>query len=69
MRSACGLTDGPVIDSATDSDIIGGKDAGHATNVSENEPFMFQTICGEGETKLRGDLVTPLVTRLCSLRQ
>ena len=64
VRSTCGLTDGPVIDSATDSDIIGGKDAGHATNVSEHEPFMFQTICGEGETKLRGDLETPLVTLL-----
>ena len=62
VRSPCMVTDGPVIDSATDTDVIGSRDAKHATNVLEHEPFKYSTICGEGETKLRGDLETPLVT-------
>ena len=48
--------------SATDTDVIGARDAKHATNVLEHEPFVYSTICGGGETKLRGDLATHLVT-------
>ena len=52
VRSPCAIADGPVIDSATDTDVIGRRDAPHATNVLEHEAFKFQTISGEGETKL-----------------
>ena len=48
VRSSCNLTNGPIIDSATDTDVIGSADIKHATNVLEHEPFKFQTVCGEG---------------------
>ena len=65
VRSACAVLDGPIIDSASDTDVIGARDAKSATNVLEHKPFLYKTISGTGETKLRGDLKTPLVT-LCS---
>ena len=40
VRSECSLTEGPVIDSATDTDVIGASDSKHAVNVLEHEPLQ-----------------------------
>ena len=61
ITSDCSLQQGPVIDSATDLDIIGNNDLACAKNVQSCHPVEFATVSGNGVSKLRGDLSTPLV--------
>ena len=61
VTSACTLDKGPVIDSATDTDVIGNDSVACATNVQSCKPFEFETISGGGVSNTRADLSTPLV--------
>jgi hypothetical protein len=61
ITSDCSLQQGPVIDSATDLDIIGNNDLACAKNIQSCDPVEFLTASGKGVSKLRGDLSTPLV--------
>ena len=60
--SPCHLLKGPVIDSATDTDVIAGCDEKHAVNVSKVAEQSYGTVGGSAHTDKVGDLVTPLVT-------
>ena len=62
ISSACKLDRGPMIDSATDTDVIGTDSVACATNVQTCEPLEFETISGGGVSNKRGDLSTPLLT-------
>ena len=62
ISSVCKLSKAPLIDSATDTDVIGTDSVKHATNVQTCKPFEFETISGGGVSNKRGDLVTPLLT-------
>ena len=62
ISSACKLSKGPIIDTATDTDVIGTDSVACATNVQTCEPFEFETISGGGVSNKRGDLSTPLLT-------
>ena len=61
ISSVCKLSKDPLIDSATDTDIIGTDSVAHATNVQSCEPVEYQTISGGGVFNKRGDLETPLL--------
>ena len=61
MTSACRLDSGPLLDSATDIDVIGSPDLARAKNVQPCVPLKYDTIAGGGVCKMRGDLSTPLV--------
>ena len=61
ISSVCKLSKAPLIDSATDTDIIGTDSVAHATNVQLCKPVEYQTISGGGVFNKRGDLQTPLL--------
>jgi hypothetical protein len=61
FSSVCKLSKAPLIDSATDTDIIGTDSVAHATNVESCKPVEYQTISGGGVFNKRGDLQTPLL--------
>ena len=62
ISSACKLSKAPIIDSATDTDVIGRDGVACATNIQTCTPFEYETISGGGVSNKRGDLVTPLLT-------
>jgi hypothetical protein len=61
ISSVCKLSNAPLIDSATDTDIIGTDSVAHATNIQSCKPVEYQTISGGGVFNKRGDLETPLL--------
>jgi hypothetical protein len=66
VASPCNLEHGPLIDSATDTDVIGSDSIAFATNVQPCDPFKLETISGICVSKQRADLATPLVTMLAA---
>ena len=59
--SPCKLARGPIIDTATGTDVIGADSVACATNIQVSTPFEFSTMAGTGVSKQRGDLSTPLI--------
>ena len=66
VMSDCKLSKGPIIDTATDTDVIGSDSMAYATNAQSCTPFEYETISGGGVSNERADLATPLVTMLAA---
>ena len=66
VMSDCKLSKGPIIDTATDTDVIGSDSVACATNTQSCKPFEYETISGGGVSNERADLATPLVTMLAA---
>lgn len=66
IASHCNLKQGPVIDSATDLDIISSSDLACAEDVQSCTPVEFSTVSGNGVSKQRADLHTPLVSLIAA---
>ena len=64
VTSSCDLDRGPLVDSATDTSVIGADSFACVTNIQSCEPFEMETISGTVVSKQRDDLKTPLLTIL-----